>query len=85
MVLLSIRLLVLSTVVGSQTLHSRSKRGGVWSTPVRVEPGVRPSCHRELNQIKSSSNKYKLIISKNLMVVLIFYSQKYFADDLGTK
>ena len=86
-VLLSIRLLVLSTVVGSQTLHSRSKRGGVWSTLVRVEPGVRPSCPRELSQIKSSSNKYKLKFSKMvvLIIIIFFCSQKYFADDLGTK
>jgi hypothetical protein len=55
----SIRLLVLSTVVGSRTLHSRSKRGGVWSTLVRMVSNVRPSCLRELNQRKSSSNRYK--------------------------
>ena len=55
------RLLVLNTVVGSRTLHSRSKRGGVWSTLVRAEPGVRPSCPRELNQTKSSSNRYKYV------------------------
>ena len=54
---------MLSTVVGSQMLHSRSKRGGVWFTLVKVEPGVRPSCPRELNQTKSSSNRYNSFLA----------------------